>query len=578
MRVRLAKTAGFCMGVRRAMDIVFDAIDQKGDIYTYGPLVHNPQAIDMLKSKGVKVLDSLSDSLEGTIIIRAHGISPEERAQIKKKGLKILDATCPRVMKVQSIIQKQAKEGYHIIIVGDKEHPEVKGLLGFSQNKGVVVSNIDDIDHLPANMENVCIVAQTTLDISEFSKISKKIHEKFLKVKIFNTICDSTSKRQKEVINLAENVDSIVVIGGRNSGNTRRLVNIAESTGIQTLLVETENDLDPEKFIGMNVIGVTAGASTPNWMINRIVERLEGFRKNEGSFFTRFWNNLLRFTVKSNIYVALGAGCLSYVSCLLQDITPRLPFSIIAGSYVFYMHILYYFIDKKAARFNDPGRAEFYEIHKKTVVTSIIFSAMISLFLCFNMGWRAFLFILLISLPGLIYGIKIVPNSLKKMLRYQKLMDIPGSKTIFIALAWGAVISILPVIAINSKINISTGIAFFFVFVLVFVRSALFDIMDIQGDRIVGKETIPITIGDKKTKSILKSLLGALSFVLFISSLLGIIPKLGYILLVCTIYGYIYIYLYERKAVSHGILMEGIVESNFVLGWFASIFWLTYLH
>ena len=577
MRVRLAKTAGFCMGVRRAMDIVFDAIDQRGNIYTYGPLVHNPQAIDMLQSKGVKVLESLSDSLKGTIVIRAHGISPEERKEIQNKGLKILDATCPRVMKVQSIIEKQAKEGSHIIIVGDREHPEVKGLLGFSQNKGVVVSHIDDIEHLPTNMENICIVAQTTLDISEFSKISKKIHEKFPNVRVFNTICDSTSKRQKEVIHLAENVDCIVVIGGRNSGNTRRLANVAESTGIQTFHVETENELDPNRFISMNVIGVTAGASTPNWMINRVVERLDGFRGDEGSLFTRFWNNLLRFTVKSNIYVALGAGCLSYVSCLLQGITPGLPFSIIAGSYVFYMHTLYYFIDRKAAKFNDPGRAEFYEIHIKTFVTSIIFSAMISLFLCFNMGWKAFLFILLISLPGVIYGIKIVPNGQKKVLPYQKLMDIPGSKTIFIALAWGAVISILPVIATNTKIHISTGIAFFFVFVLVFVRSALFDIMDIQVDRIVGKETIPITIGDKKTKSILKSLLGALSFVLFISTLFGIIPKLGYILLLCTIYGYIYIYIYERKTVSPGVLLEGIVESNFVLGWLASILWLIFL-
>ncbi|MDY6854673.1 MAG: 4-hydroxy-3-methylbut-2-enyl diphosphate reductase [Thermodesulfobacteriota bacterium] len=578
MRVRLAKTAGFCMGVRRAMDIVFDAIDQGGDIYTYGPLVHNPQAIDMLKSKGVKVLESLSDSLKGTIVIRAHGISPEERKEIQKKGLKILDATCPRVMKVQSIIEKQAKEGSHIVIVGDREHPEVKGLLGFSQNKGVVVSHVDDIEHLSANMENICIVAQTTLNISEFSKFSKKIHERFPKVRVFNTICDSTSKRQKEVTHLAENVDCIVVIGGRNSGNTRRLVNVAESTGIETFHVETENELNPKKFFGMNTIGVTAGASTPNWMINRVVERLDSFQGNEGSLFTRFCNSLLRFTVKSNIYVAFGAGCLSYVSCLLQEITPRLPFSIIAGSYVFYMHTLYYFIDRKDAKFNDPSRAEFYEIHKKTFVSSIIFSAMISLFLCFNMGWKAFLFILFVSLPGMMYGIKIVPNGQKKILPYHKLMDIPGSKTIFIALAWGAVIAILPVIATNSTIHISTGITFFFVFVLVFVRSALFDIMDIQVDRIVGKETIPITIGDKKTKSILKSLLGVLSFVLFISSLFGIIPKLGYILLVCTLYGYISIYIYERKAVSPGILLEGIVESNFVLGWLASVFWLTYLH
>jgi 4-hydroxy-3-methylbut-2-enyl diphosphate reductase len=574
MPVRLAKTAGFCMGVRRAIDIALDAINGKDNVYTYGPLVHNPQAIEMLESKGVKVLNGLNGTLSGTVVIRAHGIGPEEQAQIKEKGLNILDATCPRVIKVQSIIKRQAKEGYHIVIIGDKEHPEVIGLLGFSFGRGIVVSSIEEVNQLPADMEKVCVVAQTTQDTSKFTEISEKIRERFPEVIVFNTVCDSTSKRQKEAIHLAKKVDGMVVIGGRNSGNTRRLAEISESTGTQTLHVETEEDLDPKKLTDCHTIGVTAGASTPNWMINRVVDRIESLQKRRSSVFSRLWSSSLGFLVKSNIYVAFGAGCLSYVSCLLQGITPRLSYFLIASSYVFSMHILYYFTDRDAARYNDPARAEFYERHAGIFVALIILSAFTFLFLSFKMGGKAFVFLITISLLGLIYGIKIIPESLWNIFQYKKLKDIPGSKTAFVALAWGTVISILPALAVNQRISFSTGIAFLFVVILVFVRSALFDIMDIQGDRIVGKETIPIIIGENKTRFVLKLSLVILSITLLSSSLLGIIPSLGYLLLACAIYAYSYLLIYERKIISHGVLLEGMVESNFVLGWLVSLIWL----
>lgn len=577
MSVKLAKTAGFCMGVRRAMDIVLDAINGKDNIYTYGPLVHNPQAVEMLKSKGVKIVDGPNGILSGTVVIRAHGITPEEQAKIKKKGLNVLDATCPRVVKVQSIIKRQAEEGCHTIIVGDREHPEVVGLLGFSQNKGMVVSGIEEVDQLPTDIGKVCVVAQTTQDISEFRKISDEIEKRFPEVRVFNTICNSTFKRQREVIDLATKVDGMVVIGGRSSGNTRRLVKISESTGAPTFHVEKEDELEEEKLSDFNTIGVTAGASTPNWMINRVVDRIESFQKTKSPFLLRFWLNLLGFLINSNIYIAFGAGCLTYVACLLQGIGPKSSYFLIAGSYVFSMHVLNYFTDKEAARFNDPGRAEFYERHERVFITFIVFSASVSLFLSFRMGWEAFLFLITIFLLGLIYGVKLIPKSRWEMLQYKKLKDIPGSKTVFVSLAWGSVISILPALTVNQRIGLSTGIAFFFVAVLAFVRSALFDIMDIQGDRIVGKETIPIVIGEKKTRYLLKLLLGVLCLILLSSFPLGLTPSLSYPLLSCIIYAYGYLFIYERKIISHGVLQEGIVESNFVLGWLASLIWLLFL-
>ncbi len=577
MSVKLAKTAGFCMGVRRAMDIVLDAINGKDNIYTYGPLVHNPQALDMLNSKGVKVIHGLNGNLSGTVVIRAHGITPEDHRAIEERGLHVLDATCPRVMKVQSIVERHAQAGYHTIIVGDREHPEVVGLLGFSENMGIVVSNMEEAGQLPADIERVCVVSQTTQDVSEFREISKKLKERFSEVKVFNTICNSTSKRQRETISLAEKADGVVVIGGRDSGNTRRLVKVSESTGTPTFHVETENELEEGKLSAFNTIGVTAGASTPNWMITRVVDRIEGFQKKKSPFLLRFWMNLLGFLVNTNIYVAFGAGCLTYVACLLQGINPKPSYFLIAVSYVFSMHIIHYFTDREAARFNDRGRAEFYKRHEQIFVTSIVFLVLLSLFLSFRMGWGVFLFLVTISLLGLIYDIKIVPRGRWDMFRYKKLRDIPGSKTISVSLAWGAVISILPALTVDKGIGLSTGTAFLFVVVLTFVRSALFDIMDIQGDRIVGKETIPIMLGEKKTVRMLRLSLGVLSLVLLASFPLGLTSSLSYALLACIIYAYGYLFIYEKKAISHGVLLEGIVETNFVLGWLVSLGWLLFL-
>jgi len=574
MRVRLAKTAGFCMGVRRAMDIVLDAISGKDNIYTYGPLVHNLQAIEMLESRGVKIINVLNETLSGTVVIRAHGITPQEQARMKEMDLKVLDATCPKVTKVQSIIKRQTKEGYHIIIIGDREHPEVVGLLGFSQNRGMVVSSVEEVDELPKDMERVSLVAQTTQDISEFKKISAKVQERFTEVRVFNTICDSTSKKQREVTHLAKKVDGIVVIGGRNSGNTQRLVKISESTGVPTLHVETENELKLEELANWNIIGVTAGASTPNWMINRVVDRIESFQKKQRPLLFRLLSIILEYFINSNIYVAFGAGCLTYVSCLLQGIPPSPSYFVIAGSYVFSMHVLYYFTDKESARFNDPGRAEFYEKHGNIFFTIIILSSFASLFLSFKLGWEAFLFFILISIFGLVYGITIIPKSLRNIFQYKTLKEIPGSKTIFVALAWGSVISVLPALTVHHRIGLSTGIAFFFVVILVFVRSALFDIMDIQGDRIVGKETIPILIGEDKTRLVMKLMLGVLSLTLLASYPLGLTPSLSYPLLVCIVYALSYLFIYERKILSQGVLLEGIVESDFVLGWLVSLVWL----
>lgn len=219
MEIKLAKTAGFCMGVRRAVDTVLDVSQHETGrlIYTYGPLIHNPQTIKLLKNRGItaiKSIDEISGRENALLVIRAHGIAPDERKKIKESGVKIIDATCPKVAYVQAIIKKHTALGYTVIIVGDCEHPEVDGLWGYTEGRGIIVSTLEDAEKLPA-MEKICIVAQTTQDTDHYRHIVQKIQEKNPQVVVFNTICSSTERRQEDIISLAKEMDALFVVGGK---------------------------------------------------------------------------------------------------------------------------------------------------------------------------------------------------------------------------------------------------------------------------------------------------------------------------------------------------------------------------
>jgi (E)-4-hydroxy-3-methyl-but-2-enyl pyrophosphate reductase len=224
MEIKLARTAGFCMGVRRAVDIVLEIAQHETGrrIYTYGPLIHNPQTIELLKSRGitpVRSIEEISDPQNAVLIIRAHGIAPQERKKIKASGIKIIDATCPKVGYVQAIIKKHTALNYTVIIVGDKKHPEVDGLLGYTNGRGITVAAVEEVEKLP-HLDLVCVVAQTTQSLDDYNKIVEKISGRFPNTIVFNTICSSTEQRQAEIITLAGEMDAIFIVGGKNSANT----------------------------------------------------------------------------------------------------------------------------------------------------------------------------------------------------------------------------------------------------------------------------------------------------------------------------------------------------------------------
>lgn len=579
-RVKLAKTAGFCMGVRRAMDMALDAALKKSDsLYTYGPLIHNPQVLEILKQKGLKTLEAkdidpilLSSANEKpiTVIIRAHGLPPEEYQKIKSTGVNILNATCPHVGKVQGIIKRYASKGYNIIIIGEKDHAEVIGLLGFAQGRGYIVNSLEEVENLPP-LEKVCLVAQTTQDEKKFAELTAAIRKKFSHVEVFNTICESTQRRQKEVMDLAHKVQAMVVVGGKTSGNTRRLAKIAEEAGIPSFHIETEEELDLNKLSKFSEIGVTAGASTPNWLILKVVERLKSLSepKRISSLLEKFG----RFLTISYLLLACGAGFLTFASMLIQGLTPKLSWPIIAALYVFSMHVLNRLADKPSERFNQPGRTEFYEKYGQIMIGAGILSAIAALTFTWYQGILPFLLLLAISGLGLLYNIPLRRRREESLIRYQKLKDIPGSKTIFVALAWGMVTSLLPPLAQAEALNPAAYVAFFFSTILVFVRTTLYDFKDIQGDLLVGKETIPIVLGKRKTQILVIILLFLLGAILIGAPIIGWATPVTFFFLLSLAYVVIYYFLYREQILGLGFLFEGVVDGSLIFAGILGVIW-----
>jgi 4-hydroxy-3-methylbut-2-enyl diphosphate reductase len=572
MKVILARTAGFCMGVKRALELVLKAINQnQGHIYTYGPLIHNPQVLELLKERGIAILNPGEMIPDGLVVIRAHGIPPQERQELEEAGNRVIDATCPRVSRVQAIIRRWARQGYATLIVGDADHPEVRGLLGHTDGQGYVVATAAEVAALP-ELQDVIVVAQTTQSGSQFNARVAEIRARFPQARIFNTICDATASRQGEVQELAQQVEALVVVGGRNSGNTQRLVEISRNAGIPTYHVETEQELDLGEMSHYHTVGVTAGASTPHWLISNVVSTL----KHAWLFRPGSWINYLyrawRFILKSNLYVALGAGSLSYTSCLLQQVTPMWSYFFMAFFYVYAMHLLNQFTDE-ASKFNDPVQSMFYGRHRFFLLSTGAVSALLALGLSLLLDPVAFPFILAMSGLGLIYNLKIIPERLAAVTHIARLKEIPGSKTMFTAVAWGVLAALIPVVCSDQDLSWATAIAFFFVAGMIFIRSGLFEILAIEGDRVVGKETLAIALGKERTLNFL--FLGTLVFmaVLLLAAWAELIPSLGYALALCGIYSLGYLFLYRQGWLESGLFLETLVEGNMILAGMLAFLW-----
>ena len=275
MEVIVAKTAGFCFGVERAVNQVHDQIkNENGPIYTLGPIIHNEEVVRDLEEKGVKVLNSENEILtltEGTVIIRSHGVGKHIYDMLKAQGVQIVDATCPFVKKIHRIVQEQNLQGRRVIIIGDETHPEVEGIKGWGDARTMVVKNEEQMEKLPSfTGEKLCIVSQTTFNYNKFKDLVEKFEKKGYDILVLNTICNATQERQVEAERIASQVDAMIVIGGKNSSNTRKLYEICQKECKDTYYIQTLDDLNPESVNSVRSVGITAGASTPKKIIEEV--------------------------------------------------------------------------------------------------------------------------------------------------------------------------------------------------------------------------------------------------------------------------------------------------------------------
>ena len=277
MEVIVAKSAGFCFGVKRAVDNVYDAIKNNNDtkkIYTFGPIIHNEEVVKDLESKGVTVIESkeqLKALDEGIVVIRSHGVEKEIYDIIQEKGLEIIDATCPFVKKIHKIVMEEQKKGRFIIIIGNDNHPEVEGIKGWMKSDYAVVSCEEDIEKIDLKSnKKISIVSQTTFNYNKFNNLVEIIRKKGYDIIVLNTICNATNERQTEAKEIASKVDAMIVIGGKHSSNTQKLYDICNNECNLTYYIQTIDDLDLSKLQSVSCVGITAGASTPNNIIEEV--------------------------------------------------------------------------------------------------------------------------------------------------------------------------------------------------------------------------------------------------------------------------------------------------------------------
>lgn len=578
MKILVAETAGFCWGVRRALDQAVDLAKKiDGPVQTFGPLIHNAQVLEELTEQNIQAVEDLGAVKGGTVLVRAHGVRPEVFDQLRSTGADVYDATCPLVRKVQKIIVKYGNDGYDIVIVGDDHHAEVMGLRGYVAGRCFVVANEEEAAGLP-EFDKVCVVSQTTQNDDTFSRTVDVIKQKARLIRATNTVCEPTRDHQRETIDLARQVDLMVVVGGRHSANTCRLADLAAQEGSRVLHIETEAEIAKSTFTDCKVVGVTAGASTPEWMINRVVEKIESFNPETASKLTTFLKHILGVLVASNVYTGLGAASLTLAAGLLLhppiSRTELWPLMLTAGFFVLAMHT----VNRYHERSHYSGWGSFsprsFQRFQQAMLWVGIVALMASLGLAFSLGPDQFFALAAFGLLGALYGVKLIPLSwARHIMGIRRLKDLPASRDLGTALGWTVAASVVPLLTVGSSSSLRAVGVISFVFLLVFLRSALIGIRDVQGDKIMGMETIFKVVGKRRTKTVLVSAVAALIVLLLSLTFPWQEPPLAGFLFTVVPYICGVSWLYHQRLLPKGAAGEAIVDGQFLLAGAMAFLW-----
>ena len=565
MKVIVAKTAGFCWGVRRAMDAVLEASARSGagPVQTLGPLIHNPQALELIGRRGVEVAARPEAVKSGTVVIRAHGIPIQDLRGLKERHLKgeitLVNATCPEVAKVHAKIKKWSPKGYFTVILGTHGHAESVAHQSFASNGSAIVANLQEALALPAEqLEKVLVVAQTTFTVKDFQEISESIRTRSGACIVENTICEDTWMRQEEAKELARTVDYVIVVGGKASSNTKHLAELARHFGKPVQYVETASEMDLTRFQGTETVGVMAGASTPTWLVEEVVDVLEQHGHGPEKV-----TRLLNAAFGTPLKLALGAGFLTLGIHAWTGLPLSWRYPLITTTYALAMYLLTPYLDPLGLGSKGPARARLLERSRRFLVSTALVSLLIAFVVAATLGLGSILVVGGASLFGLVYKQQIRVRG-----RTVSLKAIPGSKDILVAVALAVVALALPLWHDGRSWDSRSWAAVLLVFSLVFARTTIYNLRDMQNDQILGKETLPILLGRRVTKVLLLLALAAALSATVAESLLTPCPhRWGVVLILtaCASYPVLYLWLFQERFSAGKPRLEPWVELSFYL-------------
>jgi 4-hydroxy-3-methylbut-2-enyl diphosphate reductase len=506
MKVLVAKTAGFCGGVRRAMDAVLEASARSEGrrIQTLGPLIHNPQALELINRRGVAVVEAPEAVQTGTVVIRAHGIPLQElrslKARQRRGELKIVNATCPEVAKVHGKIKQWSPKGYFTVILGIHGHAESLAHQSFADHGSAIVANLEEAKALTdGQLEKVLVVAQTTFTVQAFEEIADYLRGRAGDMVVANTICADTWRRQAEAREIAAKVDAVIIVGGKNSANTRHLAELAQQCGKPCQFVETAAELDLAAYHGSETVGVLAGASTPTWLVEEVVAALEQLGHGPSRIMRLFRNGFA-----APLRLAVGAALMALGIHKWMGIPRSWQYPLITAAYVLAMFMLAPYADPVGVGARGPARARILERHRRLLVGTGLGSLAVALGFAAWQGIGSLIVVASASAFGLAYKHRVRIGHLNL-----SLVAIPGSKDVLVSLALAIVAVALPMWHDGSVWNTRAWVGIFFVTALVFARTSIRNIQDMQNDQILGKETLPILLGRRATKAVLAGFLVA---------------------------------------------------------------------
>jgi (E)-4-hydroxy-3-methyl-but-2-enyl pyrophosphate reductase len=566
MKVIVAKTAGFCWGVKRAMDAVLEASVRNDGraVQTLGPLIHSPQALELIRRRGVAVAEAPDRVQNGTVVIRAHGIPIQDlrglRERQAKGELRIVNATCPEVAKVHNKIKKWSPKGYFTVILGSHGHAESVAHRSFAESGSIIVSTMAEAEALTEEqLRKVLVVAQTTFTVKDYQAITDYIRTRAGDAIFENTICEDTWMRQDEARELARSVDTVIVVGGKASSNTKHLAELAHHYGKPVQYVETAAELDPSGFTGRETVGVLAGASTPTWLVDEVVDVLEQLGDGPSR-----WRSFVRGAFGSSSLLAVGGGLTTLGVHRWLGLPSGWRYPLLTAAYVLGMYLLSPFLDPLGLGAKGPARARFLERNRRTLLASALAALGLTLGLAASLGAKVL---------GVVVGASLVGAAYKRRFRLGgrevSLRSIPGSKDLVVALALTIVVVATPIWQAGRSWDLRAFSAIFLVGVLTFVRTVIYEIRDMQNDQIVGKETLPIFLGKRATKVVLLGLLGTLLVGTLWSTYdnrsQGHPMAVALVLVLCAAYPMIYLWLYHERFTTGRHRFELSVDLSFYL-------------